>query len=114
VSYLNVSDDGSNVTVLVHKAQQTGETPTPRLTLLVDEELPEITAENWREIGMHTYQTDARFIELALNRSLPGGVYDAVLRAMLLRKASHFRVPFGDHNPIPETVPEPAPVGAGV
>ena len=41
------------------------------------------------------YQIDARRIEELLHDHLPGGTYCELLRAMLTRRASHFRVPFG-------------------
>jgi hypothetical protein len=38
------------------------------------------------------YDNQARQIEEALHRSLPGGTYDRLVGRMLARKATHFRV----------------------
>ena len=51
---------------------------------LPDLEYPQETA--------HYYDNQARQIEEALHRSLPGGTYDRLVGRMLARKASHFRI----------------------
>lgn len=42
-----------------------------------------------------TYVADATTMEQIFHDTLPGGTYSELLRAMLLRRASHFRVAFG-------------------
>ena len=41
------------------------------------------------------YESQANQIEEALHDVLPGGVYDRLLAAMMTRRASYLRTPFG-------------------
>lgn len=58
-------------------------------TIVIEDLMPEKNA------SVLVYNQQADLIEKALYRSLPGGTYDALLRNMLERRASMFRVPFG-------------------
>ncbi|MFA5714425.1 MAG: hypothetical protein WC998_01620 [Candidatus Paceibacterota bacterium] len=55
---------------------------------------------NFKELSeaFECFTEEGSNLETALHNALPGGTYDQLLRAMLLRKASQFVVPFGVGN----------------
>jgi len=84
--------------VAIFKAQRTGGKVVEDLTVVAEHTIPELAPgapePDWQRQAMALHDGDALRLEEALYTSLPGGTYDALLRRMLLRRASFFRVPF--------------------
>jgi hypothetical protein len=80
--------------VIVAKASPTGANyPTPKGEIDIVDDLPVIASTEDLD---RIFEAHAALIEGLLNETLPGGTYDRLLGRMLARKASHYRVPFGD------------------
>lgn len=77
----------------ISKAQSIGNSEAPSLIIIIDAEAPSF--EFLGDQDMH-FALEARVLESCLYRSLPGGLYDRLLAAMLTHKASHFRVSHAD------------------
>lgn len=107
------------VVVDAHRAQPIGGSNPPIVTLRIEERTPSFDYTVPLAASAAIHREDAEAIEAAFFGSLPGATYDALLRAMLLRRASHFVVPFADPEPAPApveplvTVPTAAPVPEG-
>ena len=93
----------------IYKAAPIGEQRVPDLTITCACEIPEVGGTGWEYRASALYNGEGKALEAALLATLPGGTYDALLRAMLERRASFFRVPF--ESPKPQAAPEipPAP-----
>lgn len=83
----------------LHAADTRGFAHDAKLLIVIDEVIEE-TASHWENADEYydaitaIYQNEAETLCEALWRSLPGGTVDALLREMLLRRASKFRVPW--------------------
>ena len=78
----------------IYKAQPVGDGEVEPCRINIYREVPK--AESL-EVAATLYDKEAESLEEALYNSLPGGTYDRLVSKMLLRKASHFVIPFGDH-----------------
>lgn len=58
-------------------------------TIVIEDLMPKTNT------SISIYNQQADLLEQTLYKCLPGGTYDALLRMMLERRASMFRVPFG-------------------
>lgn len=66
---------------------------TPALTIIFDQEIPAFEGLKGLEESSKAYCTAAKEIVEAMGKSLPGGLYDAILVEMMRGKISLFRVP---------------------
>jgi hypothetical protein len=82
-----------NPALTIHRAHRLGDrVPTPLLISVRDEFPHGLELED----ALQVHTEDANALEEVLWKAIPGGTYDALLRAMLLRRASHFVIPFAD------------------
>ena len=82
-------------TIRVHKAGRLrGETPVEVLTIVCDQEMPEITGDNTVATLRSIFQNDGKALADAMFEHLPGGTIDELLAEMMTRRASMFRVSF--------------------
>lgn len=77
------------------KAAPVGKKETESAILVFDLETPDYAKLTDFAFARVQYETEGRKLEKALYNVLSGGAYDQLLRAMLERRASLFRVPFG-------------------
>jgi len=66
----------------------------PQITIEIHDKMPKVDLTVNGKPDAKLYTEQAEVLVGALFRSLPGGTLDAVLAAMLRRKASLLRVPF--------------------
>lgn len=93
------------VTVTVHKAQPTvGE--VSNLEIRATEPTPEMTGPGCLADARLFYETEGKLLADALQACLPGGTVDALLRELLVRKASLLRVPIEIEVEAPVTTEE--------
>jgi hypothetical protein len=82
------------VGIVVAKAQPTvKDEPVVDASIVIDQQMPEFTD---LDRAAAFYEEQAQMIEHLLYKTLPGGTYDRLAVAMLRRKASHFRVAYGE------------------
>lgn len=62
------------------------------LTLVFDTEPPQLVSENYLHQYQRLYQSQASIMLDALEKHIPGGLYDALFAEMARRKASILRV----------------------
>jgi len=79
-------------TVSVYRAQPVASDAVPQATIVIDDEIPPVTGV---EGAQRVFEEQGAALAAALWESLPGGTIDALLREMLLRRASLLRVSFG-------------------
>jgi hypothetical protein len=80
-------------TVRTFKAQPIVESePVQSVTVEIDQAMPKFKDLTSQHV---VFLAKAEELEHALYNSLPGGLYDRLLGAMLRRKSSHFIVAFG-------------------
>ena len=72
----------------VEKASATGDHVIEDAMILIEEEFPKFES---LEEAAEAHGEQARYLENALYRHLPGGTYDRLLGAMMERRAPHFR-----------------------
>jgi hypothetical protein len=71
--------------------------PVLSLELVFDDETPDIRVDSeWEQRWRTQYEEESNAIEVALFETLPGGLYDQILRAMLARKASLLKISHKD------------------
>lgn len=81
----------------LHAADTRGFDHDASLRIVIDEVIPTVSrwiTDDERNAVEEIYQSEAEALCSALWQSLPGGTVDALLREMLLRRASKFRVPW--------------------
>lgn len=66
----------------------------PTVCIRITEEFPYFHNDTKQKAAEH--RKDAEAIEEALNAALPGGTYDCLLVAMLLRSATYHSLSYGD------------------
>lgn len=78
-------------------ASPIGTETVPPLTLVFDQPLPDdITGPDWERRRLELYTTEGKALADALREHLPGGLFDALMVAMLEHKRSLFRVRWGE------------------
>lgn len=87
-------------TVQICVAEPTGDQQVEPTTIEISQTLPTLeeglrSREELAERAQ-VFGREAIAIEEALHNSLPGGTYSMLLNKMLLRRASHFVVSFGE------------------
>jgi len=75
-----------------YKAQGVAGRPVESVVIIFEYEIPEVNDDDWIEGAREYYEGDGQLLERTLFETMPGGSYDALLRAMLLRRASLLRV----------------------
>lgn len=79
-----------------YKAQRTAE-EVPDVRIVAVREIPDICGEvDPLATARSLYEEEGKRLAYALRRSLPGGTIDALLRELLLQRASLLRVPMPD------------------
>lgn len=80
----------------VHKAQRIGVDATDDLLIIGKDEIKtaDFKCSDALQADIQVFEDDAKLIAKALLETLPGGTVDALLRELLLIKASHFVVRF--------------------
>ena len=78
--------------VTTFKAQANTKEPVPSLIIKAELTIPYDPKASLAAIN-EIHAAEGRKLEAALIHHLPGGVYDALLGAMMHRRASHFIVP---------------------
>jgi hypothetical protein len=92
------------ITIHLYKARRTLQSkPVNDVTILLTEELPEITGRSGEPVSnalaraqSSIYQREAMELAALLLKTLPGGTFDQLLCEMLKIKASHLTVSFGE------------------
>lgn len=88
-------------TVKSFKASPIGDGIIDTLELIFDQEPPDVgTGSDWEDRWRQMYADEGDKVEDALWRTIPGGLYDQILRAMLTRKASLLKVTHKGTEPI--------------
>jgi hypothetical protein len=80
--------------VVLHSAQAIGPEPIPVLRVMASTPAPNFKGEGWEQTAREFYQREGEQLAEAIFKHLPGGTVDQVIRALLLRRASLFVVPF--------------------
>jgi len=81
--------------VKLFRASPVGDQVIPRITIEIDEEVPEICSlETYLREHRRMYTGQGEKLVAALLRSLPGGTIDAILASLLEYRASLLRTPF--------------------
>lgn len=92
------------VDLTICKADPTGTETVPDTHIHITAKLPESVARaDWLSHLAAFYNEEARQLEEALRRVLPGGTYDRLLGRMLERHASLYRIPYQIEETRPET-----------
>jgi len=82
-------------TIAVYKAQPIGTHVPDSLTIVADIPIPDPRYEDdWETHARDVYTQEGICVAEALCAHLPGGTVDAVLRHLLLKRASLLVVPF--------------------
>lgn len=76
--------------IWIYKACPIGNQPVLPLTIQIDQEIPDC---NSLDEARKLYAEQAKILVDALGEVLPGGIFDAVLVALMEKKVSLFRVP---------------------
>lgn len=76
--------------IRTYKASPVGEEEVPSLAIVFDQEVPDF---EHLDDGRMAYRDAAKEIVEAMGKSLPGGLFDAILVEMMRAKVSLFRVP---------------------
>jgi hypothetical protein len=82
--------------ILYHffKAQPTiKDRPVESVEIHIEQEIPD---SKTLEEAAETYNQQAEKLERVLYNALPGGVYDGLAAYIMARKASHFKVSYGE------------------
>ena len=79
-------------TIKISKAQPIRDQKIESVTIEIDQEFPDTESD---ALGKLWHHGDAADLEGALYNALPGGTYDRLLGMMLSRKASAYRVTYG-------------------
>lgn len=73
-----------------YKASPVGKEEVPSLDIAFDQEVPDFDGPDY---GGDAYRNAAKEIVGAMGKSLPGGLFDAILVEMMASRVSLFRVP---------------------
>lgn len=89
--------DGSarpeRVVVHVYAAEGTHDENVQPVTIVIDGSVP---TKPTRELQQAMYATEGAALAEAIWRACPGGTVDALIVALMVRRASLYRIPFGD------------------
>ena len=76
--------------IRTYKASPVGKEEVPSLTIAFDQEVPDLERPDY---GRRAYRDAAKEIVGAMGKTLPGGLFDAILVEMMAGRVSLLRVP---------------------